>query len=282
MTNPVQVEKARQFHALHRAGKMLVLPNVWDSLGALLLQNLQYPAIATASAAVAFANGVNDGEKMRFTSLLDILKTIAGHVTIPVSADIEGGYAANDEDLDKNIRLLIGTGIIGINIEDTDTATNTMRAVDEQCRRIRQIRKTADATGIPLFINARTDVFIHAKNFETDELRYQEALRRGLAYKEAGADCFYPIVMRDITHIQRLLKAVDMPVNLLTIAGLPDLHILNEMGVARVSLGPSFLKIAVQAMKGLALKLKDFDGLKEIVSNEITTDYLEGLVTGKR
>jgi 2-methylisocitrate lyase-like PEP mutase family enzyme len=225
---------------------------------------------------------VNDGEKMRFTSLLDILKTIAGHVTIPVSADIEGGYAANDEDLDKNIRLLIATGIIGINIEDTDTATNTIRTVDEQCRRIRQIRKTADATGIPLFINARTDVFIHAKNFETDELRYQEALKRGLAYKEAGADCFYPIVMRDITHIQRMLKAVDMPVNLLTIAGLPDLHTLNEMGVARVSLGPSFLKIAIQAMKGLALKLKDFDGLKEIVSNEITTDYLENLVTGKR
>ena len=115
-----QQEKAKQFHNLHHAGKLLIFPNVWDCLGAILLESLSYPAIATASASVAFANGLDDGENISFDALLTILKKIVTSVNIPVSADIESGYAENEIQLGENIKRLIETGIVGINIEDTD------------------------------------------------------------------------------------------------------------------------------------------------------------------
>ena len=121
-----QKEKAQQFLQLHHSGKMLVLPNIWDPLGALLLEELEYPAVATASASVAYSNGFNDGENIPFIQLIDLLKRIVESVDIPVTADIESGYAGNDADLQENIKKLLATGIVGINIEDTDKATNEL------------------------------------------------------------------------------------------------------------------------------------------------------------
>ena len=115
-----QAEKAKQLHQLHHSGKLLILPNIWDVLGAKLLEDLGYEAIATASAAVAYSNGYNDGENIPFSEVLHILQRIAGSVNVPVTADIESGFAANDNELEKNMRQLIETGIVGINVEDTD------------------------------------------------------------------------------------------------------------------------------------------------------------------
>lgn len=136
--------------------------------------------------------------------------------------------------------------------------------------------------GISLFINARTDVYIHGNEFEIAEAKLEETIKRGLAYKNAGADCFYPIVMRREQDIKKTVEQLQMPVNILTIPGIPDLNILNQIGVARVSLGPSFLKIAIKAMKELAIKLSKFEGLSEITENEITSDYLKNLVAQKK
>src|ERR1700733_10152682 len=155
MNNISQKEKAERFHELHHSDKMLVLPNIWDPLGALLMESLEYPAIATASASVAFSNGYNDGENIPFDDLLLLLKRIVNSVSLPVTADIESGYADNDVQLKENIKLLIGSGIAGINIEDTDKKTNGLRSVETQCNKIRLIRKIADKMDIPLFINAR-------------------------------------------------------------------------------------------------------------------------------
>lgn len=132
--------------------------------------------------------------------------------------------------------------------------------------------------GIPIFVNARTDVFLHGKYFSTPESKFDEIVKRGAAYKEAGADCFFPIALRQQEDIQRLITQLNMPINILTISGIPDLKILSKMGVARVSLGPAFLKIAIKTMKNLALKLKDYEGLPDITDNEITTDYLKNLI----
>ena len=273
-----QKAKAEQLHLLHNTGKMLVLPNIWDVLGAILLESLAFEAVATASASIAFTNGYNDGENIPFEELLKLLKKIAGSVNIPVTADIESGYADNDAQLEKNIQLLIETGIVGINIEDTDTQTNQLYSVERQCNRIRLIRHVADEMDIPLFINARTDVFFQGDVFLTPESKFDEILRRGLAYKEAGANCFYPIALRKQEDIQQLVNQLDMPINILTIPGIPDLPALNEMGVARVSLGPSFLKIAMRSMKNLASQLRYYEGLTSITENEITSDYLKNLV----
>ena len=278
MNSMTPKEKAKQFRELHHTGKMLVLPNIWDPLGALLMESLEYPAIATASAAIAYANGYNDREKIPFNDLLELLKKITASVNLPVTADIESGYAGNDNQLRENIKLLLNAGIVGINIEDTDHKTNSFQLVESQCDKIRLIRKVADEMDIPLFINARTDVYLHEKNFATAEAKFDEIITRGLAYKVAGADCFFPIALRQEEDIKELIAQVKLPLNIITTPGIPDLKTLSKLGVARVSLGPSLLKIAIKAMKQIALQLKDYEGLSTITENEITSDYLKNLV----
>ena len=273
-----QQEKAKQFYNLHHSGKLLILPNIWDCLGANLLESLLYPAIATASASVAFTNGYDDGQRISFDSVLALLKKIVSSVSIPVSADIESGFAESDLQLEENTKQLLATGIVGINIEDTDKKTNSILPVETQCEKIKLIKKVSQAVGVPLFVNARADVYLRGKDFDTPESKFEEALKRGRAYKAAGADCFYPIAMTRQEDIKRMVEQLQMPVNVITIPGIPELNVLNEIGVARVSLGPSFLKIAIKAMKNLALKLQNLEGLSDITENEITSAYVKDLV----
>jgi 2-methylisocitrate lyase-like PEP mutase family enzyme len=274
-----QKEKAALFHQLHHSGELLILPNIWDPLGTLLLESLQYKAVATASASIAYCNGYYDGEKIPFADVLTICRKIVNSVSLPVTADIESGYADNEEQLCENITKLLDTGIVGINIEDTDARTHTMNAIDVQCRKISLIRNQAEEKGIPLFINARTDVYIHAGLFTTAEETLQETIKRGRAYKEAGSDGFYPIVMSQRDDIEQVVHHVQLPVNIITIPGIPDMKELQDMGVARLSLGPSFLKIALRAMKNLAEELKNHKGLETITTNELTSDYLKDLIS---
>jgi 2-methylisocitrate lyase-like PEP mutase family enzyme len=278
VTGLTRQEKAKQFYNLHHSGRLLILPNIWDCLGANLLESLNYPAVATASASVAFTNGYDDGQRISFDSVLAVLKKIVSSVNIPVSADIESGFAENDLQLKENIKQLLAAGIVGINIEDTDKKTDSIWPAETQCEKIKLIKKISEEVGVPLFINARADVYLRGKNFDTPESKFEEALKRGRAYKAAGADCFYPIAMTRQEDIKRMVEQLQMPLNVITIPGIPELTVLNEIGVARVSLGPSFLKIAIKAMKNLALKLQNFEGLSDITENEITSAYVKDLV----
>jgi 2-methylisocitrate lyase-like PEP mutase family enzyme len=274
-----QIEKAKQFYDLHHTGKLLILPNIWDVLGAKLLQDVGYPAIATASASVAYSNGYDDGENIPLTDVLFILKKIAGCVNVPVTADVESGYAENDGELEKNIREIIETGIVGINIEDTDKKTQDLSSIKAQCAKIKLIKEVAADMNVALFINARTDCFVHSKLFDSPQSRLAETIERGIAYKAAGADCFYPILFNNEDEIKTIIQEVNMPVNIITVPGIPPLNVLQQIGVARVSLGPSFLKYAIKAMKDLAIKLQNYDGLTAITGNDITSDYLKHLVS---
>lgn len=274
-------EKFMQFHQLHHSGKLLMLPNIWDCLGALLLESLDYPAIATASASVAFTNGYDDGENIPFDFLLALLSRIANSVNVPVTADIESGYAENNMHLKENIQRLLQIGIVGINIEDTHKKTKTLLSIEEQCEKIRLIKNTAGEMDMQIFINARTDVYIRKNDFDMPEKQLEETISRGTAYKAAGADCFFPIAIQNADQIKTVVDQLQMPVNILMIPGIPELNILNEYGVARVSLGPSFLKIAIRAMKDIATQLKNYQGLSTVTGNEITSDYLKGLLPGK-
>jgi len=273
-----QQEKISQFHQLHHSGKLLVLPNIWDPLGATLLESLGYPAIATASAAVAWSNGYNDGEKIPFDFLLNILRRIVSSVNVPVTADIESGYAENDEQLKQNIGQLIETGVVGINIEDSDKKTNALLPTEIQCKKIELIKQVAEQTKGAMFVNARTDVYTRGNLYATPEAKLEETINRGLAYRAAGADCFFPLAMRDKDEIIKTVKQVQMPVNIIAIPGIPDLEALQEIGVARVSLGPGFLKIAIRAMKNLAARLQSLDGLADITNNEITSEFMKTLL----
>ncbi len=276
-----QKDKAIQLHNLHHTGNLLIFPNIWDALGANLLESLNYKAVATASASIAFTNGLNDGEKIPVEKLLVILKTIVDSVSVPVTADIESGYATNEKELKERILQFLKTGIVGINIEDVNSKTGELYSTEEQCARIRTIRNTATENDIPLFINGRSDVLIHAKKEDSAGAKFDALVERGFAYKEAGADCFYPMILKDQEEIEKLVKLLQMPINILSIPGIPDLKTLQKIGIARVSLGPGFLKKAIQSMKALAVQLQNLDGLDEIVNNDITTDYLKILVNKK-
>jgi 2-methylisocitrate lyase-like PEP mutase family enzyme len=273
-----QKTKAESFKALHHSGKLLVLPNIWDPLGAALLESLGYPAIATASASVAFANGYNDGENISFEDALSVLTKIAGSVTIPVTADIESGYAATGTALQKKMERIIEAGIIGINLEDFNKHTDSFFSVNVQCEKIRLIRKISETMQVPLFINARTDVFYRGKEFSTPEEKMNETLNRGKAYMDAGADCFFPLALKRKEDLQQLISTLRCPVNVIAIPGIPDMITLQEIGVTRLSLGPGFLKTAIRALRDLAIKLKNFEGLDEVTGNDVTTDYLKNLI----
>ncbi|HYK47404.1 MAG TPA: isocitrate lyase/phosphoenolpyruvate mutase family protein [Parafilimonas sp.] len=271
-------EKAEIFHSLHHSGKLLILPNIWDPLGALLLESLGYQAVATASAAVALSQGYDDGENIPIDRVFDNLQRITSTVDIPVTTDFETGYADDERDLYENIKALLQTGVAGINIEDTSKKTRVFLPIETQCNKIRIIKRAADDAGMSLFVNARTDVMIRPNLFTAEDSRMEEIIKRAKAYKDAGADCFFPIALKDKLQIEALLAKIKMPVNLIAVPGIPSLNELQDMGVARLSLGPSFLKIAVKAMKDLATQLKDFDGLKAVLENDVTTDYLKRLV----
>jgi len=274
-----QKVKAEHFKKLHQGSEILVLPNIWDPLGAALLESLNYPAVATASASVALTGGYEDGEHIPFSDVLIRLKAITASVKIPVTADIESGYAISDEALEKNIEQVINTGIVGINLEDHDKQSDTLFSLEAQANRIRLVRKVAETMNVPLFINARTDVYLRGKGFVTPEEKLMETLRRGKAYLDAGADGLFPPAMKDKDELAKLVSSLRCPVNVIAFPGIPDFKTLKEIGVARISLGPGFLKIAIRAMKQLALKLKNYEGLDEVIDNEISSEELKKLVT---
>jgi 2-methylisocitrate lyase-like PEP mutase family enzyme len=276
--NNIQPGKGNLLNTLHHNGKLLILPNIWDPLGAVMLESLGYPAVATASAAIAFSNGYQDGEKIPFKDLLFILNKIVQSVKIPVTADIESGYAKNNAELKENIKMLLDTGIAGINFEDTNKDDKTIISIEAQCEKLSLIRNTASEMGVSLFINARNDVYLKADDL-SDEEKLVETIRRGKAYKDSGADCFYPISLKKKEEIKIIIKEVGLPVNVLLLPGIPDFETLKTIGVARLSLGPGFLKSSINAIKNIAEKLLHNEGMQEVTDNPVTSAYLNTLIS---
>jgi 2-methylisocitrate lyase-like PEP mutase family enzyme len=279
-TESFQSEKEKQFHQLHHNNELLILPNIWNPLGARLLEETGYKAIATASASIAFANGYQDGEKIPFDELIFILQKIVKSVNIPVTADIESGYAEKNAVLKENIKRLIDTGIVGINFEDSQHDEKKLFSKEEQSEKINLIKKTASENGSYLFINARTDVFLK-ENHVSKEEKLARAIERGKAYKDAGADGFYPIFLKEKESIKTVIEEVSLPVNILMLPGIPDFSTLEEIGLSRISLGPGFLRYAINSLKNIAEKFLHFEGMEEVTGNPITTDYLKNLISKK-
>ena len=267
MDKHTQIKKAETFLALHHDPKLLVLPNIWDPLGARMLQSLGYPAVATASAAVAFSLGYDDGEKITFDKMLDVIRSIAGSVDVPLTADIERGYSQSLDGLAENTRLVLEAGAVGINLEDSFEEGGDLRSVDDQCARIMVVRKAANSAGIPLVINARTDVFMRQATVAAEE-KLWETVARGKAYIDAGADCIYPIVAGDIETLKVIREETKAPINVYARKGAASMAELEEIGISRLSLGPGLLKTSLTAMKKVA------EGLKSIGSYELFTENI--------
>jgi 2-methylisocitrate lyase-like PEP mutase family enzyme len=273
MTDSKQKKRAQRFLELHHDRNLLILPNIWDPLGARLLAQLGYPAVATASAAVAYSLGYDDGERISFPAMLSVIRRIASSVAVPVSADIERGYAEQPEDVADNVRQVIRAGAVGINIEDSTHEGGPLRPVDLQCDRIGAVRRMADKEGIPLVINARTDVFL-TQGARSKSDRVDETIQRARAYVDAGADCVYPITVGDIETLRVIREAVAAPINVYASRKTAPMKQLEDAGISRLSVGPGLLKASLTTIKNVALHLKEYGSYESFTRNVITNDEI--------
>lgn len=277
MTDKILRAKAERLLQLHHDPKLLVLPNVWDPLGAGLLESLGFPAAATASAAVAFSQGHDDGENIAFEDMLQTIKRIGECISIPLTADIERGYAKEPERLAENIRMVISAGAAGINLEDSTIEGGPLYSIDFQCARIKAARKAASNLNIPLVINARIDTFLRDDSTSESE-RLEETIDRARAYVDAGADCIYPITVSDLDSLGSILRAVKSPINVLASGDTPSMIELEAAGISRISLGPGMLKASVATMKRVALTLQAYGPYDlfthNVPSSEEIKDYI--------
>ena len=268
----VQTEKAEKLRKLHHGPRILALPNAWDVVSARILEEVGHPAIATSSAAVAFSLGYPDGQRISRGEMLDAVARITRAVRVPVTADLESGYGKTPEEIADFTKALVASGAVGLNFEDvTGDDESTHVELGLQVQKIRAIRETAAALGVPVVINARTDVYLMPIGPETT--RFQRTVERLHAYRDAGADCLFVPGLRDREIIAKLVKALDAPLNILASAGCPSLEDLEKMGVARVSAGSSAMRAAMGAFQRVAkdwLAHGSYDSL-----HQVTVPYAE-------
>ena len=244
-------DKASVLLSLHRPGHPLVLVNAWDCASARLLERAGSPAVATTSAGIAFACGYPDGEKIPRDRMLEAIARICAAVTVPVTADVEAGYGHDPEDVHHTTIGALEAGAVGINLEDgTGVPEHPLADLALQLEKIRAAKKAAYHHGVPVVLNARTDVFLDRVGPEADRLA--EAIRRGAAYRDAGADCVFVPGVTDPAAIDAIVKHLGCPVNILAGAGSPTIADLARLGVARVSLGSGPMRAAMTHLRRLA------------------------------
>jgi 2-methylisocitrate lyase-like PEP mutase family enzyme len=244
-----QKEKAELFKSLHIKGTPVILFNVWDAGSARTIEQVGAKAIATGSWSVAAAQGFDDGEKIPIELVLANLERIARSVAVPVTLDFEGGYATNVAALKENIRNVIAAGGIGINFEDRIVGGDGLHSIADQSARIEAIRDAAETAGVPLFINARTDVFLQTYPAQHNETQLQQALERGEAYAKAGASGLFAPGLRDQDLIRKLCDNSPLPVNILVLPDTPPTNTMAALGVARISYGASPYRLMTAALK---------------------------------
>jgi 2-methylisocitrate lyase-like PEP mutase family enzyme len=266
-----QADRAAALRALHVRGKPLVLFNVWDAVSARIIEQLGYPALATGSAAVAWTQGFPDGEHISRAQMLSVVRNITRSVNVPVSADLEAAYGSSADDAAATARAAIEAGAAGLNFEDAGEP-GTLLDLDRQCERIEVMVETGKRMGVPLVINARTDVFLR-KIGSDDAWRTKEAIRRGNRFLQAGADCVFVIGMSDEATMAVLAREINGPVNVFATPATPPLARLAELGIARVSIGPSGLAHALLHVRRAAQRLRD-EGTFEFTADRISGDEL--------
>lgn len=239
---PVNLAAAEAFQRLHE--DFLILPNAWDAVSAKVVERAGAKAIATSSAAVAWAHGYSDGHDLPFDKLLYTVQEIVRVCPLPLSVDAEGGYSDDPAEVGRNVEALIGVGAAGMNLEDGAGAHEL------HLRKIEAARAAADRAGVQFYINARTDVYL--KQLTPPELALGETIRRGKACVEAGASgLFAPFVIKP-DEIKAIADAVPAPLNVIAWAGVPKAEELKRLGARRLSAGTKVAGVAFAAARAAA------------------------------
>ena len=242
---PASSDKAATFRGLHAEGpEPLVLVNVWDAASAKLVEQAGAQALATSSSAISWSLGFPDGNRLPQALAMEALARIVAATELPVTADVEAGYAGRDgafDDtlLEQTIQAVLAAGAVGINIEDSGGGLLTDAA--EQARRIAIIRTVAEESGVRLFINARTDTYLSGQFPESE---FEETLRRVPAYLAAGADGIFVPGVTDLHVLHELSRRIPAPLNALAGVGAPSVGELHDAGVRRISIGGNTAKAA--------------------------------------
>lgn len=251
MQTPEARQRAAVFHRLHTEPDALVLVNAWDAGSARVLEHAGAPAIATTSAGMAWSLGYPDGEQLPTSEFIAATARICRAVSVPVSVDIERGFARSTDDVVALVRTLIDLGVVGVNIEDGVLAdTHQLAAADVLGERITALRKMATQMNANLFINARTDMYFVANDDRV--ARYNETVRRAQLYASAGADGIFVPGM-DMDDVAPFARTVTLPLNVYAGGGgAPPVHMLRRAGVRRVSLGCGPLQSAFGSLRAIA------------------------------
>jgi len=264
---------ADRLRELHHQSQPVVFLNVWDGVSARIVESLGFPAVATSSAAISYAEGVADGSLSRAT-MLERVALIADCLHVPLSADLQSGYGQTVADAVATARGAIEAGAVGINFEDmTHDPQTPLTDLPLQLERIRAIRATADGLGIPLFINARTDAMHLAPGSEDERVGF--AIVRARAFFEAGADCFFIPLVKSERLVTRVVNEVPGPVNVLAQDTRLPIARLGELGVRRISTGISPQAHALNAFRRAGREL--LDGTSEFSRDRITYEELNEL-----
>ncbi|WIB41845.1 isocitrate lyase/phosphoenolpyruvate mutase family protein [Curtobacterium sp. MCLR17_058] len=241
--------RAATFHGLHdHRSRPLVLVNVWDAVSARLVEDAGATAIATTSAGVAWSLGRPDGNTLTRAEAMDAVARIAASVSVPVTVDIESGYADDADGVARTVDAVLEAGAVGINIEDGRLHPDAL------ADRIGAARRAADRAGVPLFVNARTDV--HLAGLVDPERLLAETLERARRYRGAGADGVFVPGVRDVETIRALVESIDGPVNVMAGPGSPTVAELARLGVARISLGSAVAQAAYAVVRQATAELR--------------------------
>ena len=236
------------FRRLHQGPGLLVLPNAWDAGSARLIESLGARAIATTSAGVAWARGYPDGDVLPIEHLIAVVREMARVVNVPLSIDIEGGYADEPARVAQVVAGVIEAGAAGINIEDGAGTPDLL------CAKIEAAREAATRAGVDLFINVRTDVYL--RGLASGEAAVDEVVRRAGHYRAAGGDGLFVPILTDTAAIKAIAAAIGpLPLNIMLMPGLPSFEVLSTLGVRRLSAGSAIAQAALGCVGRLTADL---------------------------
>lgn len=256
-----QLEKALLFRKLHKGPAILKIANVWDAASARVVEESGFSAIGTSSAGIAFTLGYPDGEMIPAEEMLEQVRRIVRVSSIPVSADLEAAYG----DVEGVTAELVKAGAVGLNIEDFKDGA--LVDLPSQVEKIGIAQNAAGEFGVPVVINARTDIYL-AQIGDPDS-RFSRTVERLLAYRDAGADCLFVPGVRDEETIARLVSALQFPLNILGVEGAPPASRLQELGVARVSLGSGPMRATMGLMRRIAEEFREHGTYKTMLDGAI-------------
>lgn len=254
MDTSTQKAKALRFHELHHGSSPLLLPNAWDAASACIFEQAGFQAVATTSSGLAASLGYQDGQQIRRDMLIEVVTRIARVLSIPLSVDLEAGYGSDTNDVLETVKAIIAAGAVGINIEDsTKQQTPSLVDISAQVELLQAIREITNNVGMPLVINARTDVFLLSS--EPTATNVDEAIRRANAYRQAGADCLFLIGVSDASTIEHLVQAIDGPINVVGSPSAPTIPELAQLGVARISFASGLMRAALAHLQQISREL---------------------------